>query len=43
MLISRISRRISNGAVGRPQRCRDFQRQYDLKPAGIAATGGVAT
>src|SRR6478736_8988154 len=31
--ISRISRRISNGAVGRPQRCRDFQRQYDLKPA----------
>src|SRR4030095_328414 len=32
MLISRISRRISNGAVGRPQRCRDFQRQYDLKP-----------
>src|SRR6185503_8588004 len=33
MLISRISRRISNGAIGRPQRCRDFQRQYDLKPA----------
>jgi hypothetical protein len=33
MLISRISRRISNGAVGRPQRCRDFQRQYNLKPA----------
>src|SRR5258705_647153 len=32
MLISRISRRISNGAIGRPQRCRDFQRQYDLKP-----------
>jgi hypothetical protein len=30
MLISRISRRISNGAVGRPQRCRDFQRQYNL-------------
>src|SRR5277367_690603 len=26
-------RRISNGAVGRPQRRRDFQRQYDLKPA----------
>jgi hypothetical protein len=33
MLISRISRRISNGTVGRPQQCRDFQRQYDLKPA----------
>jgi len=33
MLISRISRRISNGTVGRPQRYRDFQRQYDLKPA----------
>src|SRR5258705_11309849 len=33
MLISRISRRISNDTVGRPQRCRDFQRQYDLKPA----------
>src|SRR3979411_318115 len=33
MLIPRISRRISNGTVGRPQRCRDFRRQYDLKPA----------
>ena len=33
MLISRISRRISNGAVGRPQRRHDFQRQYNLKPA----------
>src|SRR6476661_10357533 len=33
MLISRISRRISNGTVGRPQRRLDFQRQYDLKPA----------
>jgi hypothetical protein len=33
MLISRINRRISNGTVGRPQRCRDFQRQYNLKPA----------
>src|SRR6516165_8612322 len=33
MLISLISRRISNGTVGRPQRLRDFQRQYDLKPA----------
>src|SRR6516165_3624026 len=33
MLISRISRRISNGTVGRPQRLRDFQRQYHLKPA----------
>jgi hypothetical protein len=33
MLISRISRRISNGTVGRPQRCRYFQRQYNLKPA----------
>src|SRR6516162_3787347 len=33
MLISRISRRISNRTVGRPQRRRDFLRQYDLKPA----------
>jgi len=33
MLISWISRRISNATVGRPQRFRDFQRQYDLKPA----------
>src|ERR1700746_860064 len=33
MLISRISRRISNDTVGRPQRRRDFQRQYSLKPA----------
>src|SRR5258707_7915411 len=33
MLISRISRRISNGTVGRPQRRRDFRRQCDLKPA----------
>jgi hypothetical protein len=33
MLISRISRRISSSTVGRPQRFRDFQRQYDLKPA----------
>jgi len=33
MLISRISRRISNATVGRLQRFRDFQRQYDLKPA----------
>src|SRR5215468_5757338 len=33
MLISRISRRTSKDTVGRPQRRRDFQRQYDLKPA----------
>jgi hypothetical protein len=33
MLISRISRRISGGTVGRPPRLLDFQRQYDLKPA----------
>jgi hypothetical protein len=33
MLISRISRRISKGTVGRPQRRLDFQRQYDLNPA----------
>jgi hypothetical protein len=33
MLISRISRRISAGTVGRPARGRDFQRQYDLNPA----------
>src|SRR6202171_588764 len=33
MLISRISRRISAGTVGRPPRGRDFQRQYDLNPA----------
>jgi hypothetical protein len=24
---------LSNGTGGRPQRCRDFQRQYNLKPA----------
>jgi hypothetical protein len=30
---SRISSRISSGTVGRPPRCLDFQRQYDLKPA----------
>jgi hypothetical protein len=33
MLISRISRRISSGTVGRPQWRRDFKRQYNLKPA----------
>jgi hypothetical protein len=27
------SRRISNGTAGRLRRCRDFQRQYNLKPA----------
>ena len=32
-LISRISRRISSGTIGRSRRRRDFQRQYDLKPA----------
>src|SRR5215475_554312 len=32
-LISRISRRISSGTVGRPRPRRDVQRQYDLKPA----------
>jgi len=32
MLISWMSRRISNDTVGRPQRHRDFQRQYNLKP-----------
>src|SRR5262252_9765585 len=37
-LISRISRRISNGTVGRPRRRRDFQRQYDLKPARCQRT-----
>jgi hypothetical protein len=33
MLISRISSRISGATVGRPPRCRDFRRQYDLNPA----------
>src|SRR6476659_7724445 len=33
ILISRISSRILSGTVGRPPRCLDFQRQYDLKPA----------
>src|SRR6476619_6400218 len=32
MLISRNSRRISNGTAGRPQRCLDFQREYHLNP-----------
>jgi hypothetical protein len=38
MLISRISRRISTGTVGRPERGRDFQRQYDLNPARCQRT-----
>src|SRR6516165_1492609 len=33
LLISRISRRISKGTVGRPRRRLDFQRQYDRNPA----------
>jgi len=32
-LIWRISWRISTVTAGRPQRCFDFQRQYDLNPA----------
>src|SRR6516162_398070 len=32
VLISRISRRISKGTVGRPRRRLDFQRQYDRNP-----------
>ena len=38
MLISRISRRISAGTTGRPERGRDFQRQYDLNPARCQRT-----
>jgi hypothetical protein len=38
ILISRISRRISNDTVGRPQRRRDFQPQYNLKPARCRLT-----
>jgi hypothetical protein len=38
MLISRISRRTSSGTVGLPPRGRDFQRQYDLKPARCRRT-----
>src|SRR6202795_324418 len=38
MLISRISRRISRGTVGRPPRGRDFQRQYDRNPARCQRT-----
>ena len=38
MLISRISRRISTGTVGRPPRRLDFQRQYDLNPARCQRT-----
>src|SRR3981189_3251621 len=33
MLISPISRRISNGTVGLPPRAFDFHRQYNRKPA----------
>jgi hypothetical protein len=33
MLISWISRRISNGTVGRPQRRRDFQSETGSMPA----------
>src|SRR5882724_7474733 len=39
MLISRISRRTSKDTVDRPQRRRDFQRQYDLKPARCQRIG----
>ena len=38
MLISRISLRISGGTVGRPPRGRDFQRQYNRKPARCQRT-----
>jgi hypothetical protein len=38
MLISRISRRSSAGTVGRPERGRDFGRQYDLNPARCQQT-----
>jgi hypothetical protein len=38
LLISRISRRISTATVGRPERDRDFQRQYDLNPARCQRT-----
>src|SRR5580704_10028819 len=38
MLILRISRRISTATVGRPERGRDFQRQYDLNPARCQRT-----
>src|ERR1700721_4128674 len=38
MLISRISRRISTATVGRPERGRAFQRQYDLNPARCQRT-----
>src|ERR1700726_2483361 len=38
MLISRTSRRISTATVGRPERGRDFQRQYDLNPARCQRT-----
>src|SRR5258708_7488915 len=42
-LIWRISWRISTVTAGRPQRCFDFHRQYDLNPHGskrIPAPGG---
>ena len=38
ILISRISRRIPAGTVGRPERGREFQRQYDLNPARCQRT-----
>jgi hypothetical protein len=41
MLISRIIRRISNGTAGRPKWCRDFQRQYNLKPARVPTDHGI--
>jgi hypothetical protein len=34
-LIWRISWRISAVTAGRPQRCFDFHRQYDLNPAAF--------
>src|SRR3977135_4378974 len=41
MLISRISLRISVGKVGRPPRCRDLQRQYDLKAGAVPSYDGL--
>jgi hypothetical protein len=42
MLIWRISRRISNGTVGRPRRPRGFQRQYS-ETGALPADHGIGS
>jgi hypothetical protein len=41
MLISRISRRISDGATGRPQRCRDFPAPIRSETGTVPTDDGI--